>query len=68
LMIGVSAYLTWGVIPKLRRTVLLQSKLQAESSQADLSRILRTNRRLVYLNLFLGVIVLAFTAAARALN
>jgi uncharacterized membrane protein len=68
IMIAVSVYLTWSVIPRLRRKVLLQSKLQADSGADELEPILRTNRRLVYLNLGLGVIVLAFTAAARALN
>ena len=67
-MIAVSAYLTWGVIPRLRRTVLYQARMQQGSTQEDLISILRTNRRLVYLNLSLAVIVLAFTAAARALN
>ena len=67
-MIVVSAYLTWGLIPRLRRTVLYQARLQPGSRQEELTPILRTNRRLVYLNLSLAVIVLAFTAAARALN
>lgn len=67
-MVAVSAYITWGVIPRLRRTVLYRSKLQVQNQADDLEPILKTNRRLVYLNLALGVIVLAFTAAARALN
>jgi uncharacterized membrane protein len=67
-MIVVSAYITWGVIPKLRRTVLYRQKLQAEGGVDELTPLLRTNRRMVYLNLSLGVIVLAFTALARALN
>jgi uncharacterized membrane protein len=67
-MIAVSAYLTWGVIPRLRRTVLYRTKIQIQSGPDDIASILKTNRRLVYLNLSLGIIVLAFTAAARALN
>jgi uncharacterized membrane protein len=67
-MVVVSAYLTWGVIPRLRRAVLFRSKMPQGRVGEDLAPILRTNRRLVYLNLFLGVIVLAFTAIARALN
>jgi uncharacterized membrane protein len=67
-MVAVSAYLTWGLIPRLRRAVLLRSKAPEGSGGDELGRILSTNRRLVYLNLSLGVIVLAFTAAARALN
>jgi uncharacterized membrane protein len=67
-MIAVSAYLTWGLIPRLRRTVLYRGKIPIQSGRDDLGSILKTNRRLVYLNLSLGIIVLAFTAAARALN
>lgn len=67
-MIAVSAYITWGVIPRLRRTVLYRRKIQPGSLEEDLAPILKTNRRLVYINLALAVIVLAFTAAARALN
>jgi hypothetical protein len=37
LMIAVSAYLTWGVIPKLRRTILVQSKLQVQGGAAGLT-------------------------------
>jgi len=66
-MITVSAYITWGVIPKMRRVVLYGAKLPGSSASEELPRLLAANRRWVYLNLSLGVIILAFTAAARAL-
>jgi uncharacterized membrane protein len=67
-MIAVSAYITWGVIPKMRRIVLFGGKLQGHVAPEDLSRILATNRRWVYLNLGMAAVVLACTAAARALS
>ena len=66
-MIAVSAYITWGVIPKMRRVVIYGARLQGSNAMEELPRILAANRRWVYLNLSLGVIILACTAAARAL-
>jgi uncharacterized membrane protein len=67
-MIAVSAYITWGVIPKMRRIVLYGGKLQGSAMAEDLPRVLASNRRWVYLNLGMAVVVLACTAAARALS
>jgi uncharacterized membrane protein len=64
-MIGVSAYMTWGVLPALRRMALIQSRSKVVDEQ-ELSRLQRREALLVRLNLVLGVIVLAFTAIARA--
>ncbi len=61
-MIGVSAYLTWGVAPALRRAALRRAKGKGEKEdQVWLQRF----QRLIALNLFLGFLVLAFTALAR---
>jgi uncharacterized membrane protein len=67
-MIGVSAYITWGVIPKMRRIVLYRTRLQSDAPAEDLPQILSTNQRWVYLNLGMAVVVLACTAVARVLS
>lgn len=62
-MTGVSAYLTWGVLPRLKRAALRQSRgLEAP----DASRIQRQETLLIRLNLVLATLVLALTAIARA--
>ncbi|HEX7976395.1 MAG TPA: hypothetical protein VF498_18435, partial [Anaerolineales bacterium] len=61
-MIGVSAYLTWGVLPGLRRAALRQSHGQV-APEAD--KLQRQEARLLRLNLILGVLILALTALAR---
>ena len=61
-MIGVSAYLTWGLAPALRRAALKRAK---DRSQATDKAILRRFQLLVALNLSLGLLVLVFTALAR---
>lgn len=63
-MIGISAYLTWGVFPRLRRLALLQAKGYPDNEDRA-RRSLTLNARLLYLNLFLGIVVLALTALAR---
>jgi uncharacterized membrane protein len=62
LMILVSGYLTWGLLPRLQRLALLQARGQP----ADAGSLLRQEANLLRLNLVLGVIVLALTAVARA--
>jgi len=62
-MSGVSAYLTWGLLPRLGRVVLRQSR-GLEAPEAN--RLLHEEARLVRLNLVLGVLVLGLTALARA--
>lgn len=61
-MIAVSAYLTWGVTPALRRAALLRARGKT-SRQEQLW--LRRFQSLVALNLALGLLVLVFTAMAR---
>lgn len=62
-MAGVSAYLTWGLLPALARAALRQAHGQ-EAPEAESLR--RRQAALLRLNLALGVLVLALTALARA--
>jgi uncharacterized membrane protein len=62
-MIVVSAYLSWGILPRLQRAALLASHGQ-ETAQAQIWQ--RKERMLLWFNLVLGVLVLALTALARA--
>lgn len=63
-MTGVSAYLTWGLLPQLRRLALARARGQDTTRQAD--SLQRREARLIWLNLALGVLVLALTAVARS--
>jgi uncharacterized membrane protein len=75
-MTASSAYLTWGVLPALRRTALRQARLLAADSRpqesaaiaasAELQRLQSREALLLRLNLLLGVVILALTALARA--
>jgi uncharacterized membrane protein len=68
-MVGVSAALTWGVLPGLQREILKRVRSREATGAADpepLRRASRANVRLVRANLFLAVVVLALTALARA--
>lgn len=62
LMIGVSAYLTWGMLPQVRRAVL---RLGQGKDAPDMERFQRRSTWLLRLNLLLAVLVLALTAWAR---
>jgi uncharacterized membrane protein len=62
-MIGVSAWVTWGIMPRLERAALLASRGQA-TPQAHIWQ--RQERTLLWVNLILGIVVLALTAVARA--
>ncbi len=63
IMTGASAYLTWGVLPALRRAAL---KVSLGQPAPDLLRLERRNLLLMRLNLLLALLVLALTALARA--
>jgi uncharacterized membrane protein len=67
-MTGLSAYLTWGLLPRLRRLALLRSRAgpAGEAVAREMQPLEARELRLLRLNLILGVIVLALTAAARA--
>lgn len=62
-MAGVSAGLTWGVIPRLNRLAL---RRLAEQQTPEVARLQRLETNLLRLNLALGVLALALTAIARA--
>ncbi len=61
-MVAVSAYLTWGLLPALRRSALLRAK---QGSSVDTDRLTRHEIWLLRVNFILGVIILGLTALAR---
>ncbi len=62
-MIGVSAYMTWGLLPNLRRIALMRSKgIETEESE----KLEKQEALLLRINLILGVLILGMTALARA--
>jgi uncharacterized membrane protein len=65
LMLVASAYNTWGVLPALRRLALLHA-VNRPVDAATAGRLARRERTLLQINLVLSVLVLAFTAWARA--
>ena len=62
-MIALGAYITWVALPDLRRKMVRLTKGKAVM---DIDQVLLRNTWLLRINLILGVIVLAFTAIARA--
>ena len=62
-MIAISAYLTWGVLPGLRRAAL---KLAQGKPAPEAARLLQQNTLWMRLNLALAILVLLFTALARS--
>lgn len=62
-MIVVSAFMTWGVMPRLQRAALLAARGQ---EAPDANRLQQQEKLLLWLNLILGVLVLGLTALARA--
>ena len=63
MMVGVSAYLTWGLFPALRRAALKQAH---RDDATNLQALQKREALLIRFNLLLGVIVLGLTAIARA--
>ena len=65
-LILLSAYMTWILLPTLRREAL-KSTLQATDSQSETNTVTLQRREVFILriNLLLGVIILALTAIAR---
>lgn len=63
-MVALSAYSTWGLLPAMRRLAILRSagKVNAAEEQSQM----RSEQLLLTLNLILSVLVLALTAWARA--
>ena len=60
-MAALSAYLTWGLLPALRRAALRQAKDPAEAAHLE-----QRSTQLLRLNLILSLLILALTALARA--
>lgn len=65
-MIGLSAYSTWVLLPGLRREALRAANTLSETPADTAIRLQNREANLMKLNLVLGVIVLALTAVARA--
>ena len=63
IMVFISGYITWGLLPALRRAALLQARGKDDHNLQSLQ-----NREAFFLrlNLFLGVLVLLMTAIARS--
>jgi uncharacterized membrane protein len=63
-MAGLSAYITWGLMPKIRRLALRRAA--SGSLDVEANRLATQESRLLQINLLLGILVLALTAIARA--
>jgi uncharacterized membrane protein len=62
-MIGISAYMTWGIMPGLRRIAMKQAKgLDVQSAE----QLQKRETLLLRINLILGILILGLTAFARA--
>lgn len=67
-MVGLTAYQTWFLLPQLRRIAMRQAreKQEGQNAQSAVDASRRGELWLMRLNLVLGVLILALTAAARA--
>jgi len=65
-MTGLSVYLSWVLLPKLRRLALKRQHLPAATLSDQSTSLGRQEVLLLRLNLILGVLVLALTAIARS--
>jgi uncharacterized membrane protein len=65
LMVLISAYLTWGVLPAMQRLALIRASGK-QVDEAATSRLERRESRILTGNLVLSVLVLLLTALARA--
>lgn len=63
-MAAIAAYLTWGILPKIRRLALARSR--GGEIAGDIFRLEAQELRLLQVNLILGVIALLLTAIARS--
>jgi hypothetical protein len=63
LMVLTSGYITWGLLPALRRAALLQARAKDDP---NLQTLQNRESLILRLNLFLGVLVLLMTAIARS--
>jgi uncharacterized membrane protein len=65
-MACISAYITWGLLPALRRLALRRLKALETPPDAETERLQRREALLLRLNLILGALALLLTAFARA--
>ena len=65
-MAGLSAYITWGLLPRLQRLALRRASASDGASTEKMVELQHQEALLVKVNLALGVLILAFTAIARA--
>lgn len=66
IMTGVSVYMTWFLLPQLRRLALRQARGLEDIDAHTADRLVNRETWLLRLNLILGVFILALTALARA--
>ncbi|MHB0967255.1 MAG: CopD family protein [Bellilinea sp.] len=64
-MVLAGAYLTWGIMPSLRRMALLRAAGQNLDAAKDLA-LRKRESRVLTINLILSILVLLLTAIARA--
>jgi uncharacterized membrane protein len=62
-MVAISGYVTWGIMPKMRRAALLQAR---GKDAGEMDAIQGRSLRLMRFNLILGIVVLLLTAVARS--
>ena len=65
-MATVSAYITWGILPRLRRLCFRLANVEGADQDPLNEKLLAQERLLVNINLLLGILILALTAIARA--
>jgi len=63
LMVIISAYLTWGLLPRIQRAALKKAQGMESPESALLQK---KEQAIININLILGVLILALTALARA--
>lgn len=64
-MVLTSAYITWGLLPRMERLSLLQAAGR-EVQAGEKARLAQRETAMLYANIALSIVVLALTAVARA--
>ena len=65
-MAAISAYITWGLLPQLRRLSFQLAHAKGDDQDSVSEKLFAQERLLIYINLVLGILILALTAIARA--
>ena len=65
-MAAISAYITWGLLPRLRRLSFQLAHAKEVEQESASGKLLAQERLLININLLLGILILALTAIARA--